>query len=200
MNKRRLHHFWRWFRIIKPRYLLAAALVCGVVCVVSLRNNNQHMAALRENVYTTDKDDGDVQGALNDLQAYVTAHMNTSLSTGNTSVYPPIQLQYTYQRLLQQQGDQLQAANGDLYTRAQTYCQQQDSVDFSGHNRVPCIEQYVEDHGVKVPAIPASLYEFDFIAPRWSPDLAGWSLLAAIVLLVLTVVKFLVDRHFRKLL
>ena len=44
-------------------------------------------------------------------------------------------------------------------------------------------------HGLKGANIPVSLYEFDFISPTWSPDLAGWSMLAAIVLAVLTVIS-----------
>jgi hypothetical protein len=170
MNKRHLHHLWAKVRILKPWYFLA------------LRANNQHMAKLRTAVYSADKNDTDVQAALNQLQAYVTAHMNTNLTAGNTSVYPPIQLKYTYQRLQDAQSDQLANANTDLYTDAQHYCEQQDPVDFSGHNRVPCIENYVETHdAAQLPAIPDALYKFSFVSPTWSPDLAGWSLLVTIV-------------------
>lgn len=177
------------------RYLLAITLICGVVCVFALRANYQHMVGLRNAVYSADKNNGDVQGTLKKLQQYVTAHMNTDLSTGNTSVYPPIQLQYTYQRLVEAQGSQLQATNSGLYTAAQAYCQQQDPVDFSGHNRVPCIEQYVTQHGEQpLPAIPDSLYKFAFVSPRWSPDLAGWSLVLTIVFGVITLLLFAAKR------
>lgn len=201
MNKRQLHHFWRTFRLVKARYFLAAALIFALLAVVGLRANNQHMAELRDAVYTADKDNGDVQTALNSLQAYVTAHMNTSLSTGGTAVYPPIQLQYTYQRLVQQQSAAQLSANGDLYTQAQAYCQSLNSTDFSGRNRVPCIEQYVQDHGVKLSttsAISPSLYQFDFVAPKWSPDLAGWSLMLAVLFALLTVGKFVADRLIKR--
>jgi hypothetical protein len=36
-----------------------------------------------------------------------------------------------------------------------------------------------------VPNISPSLYEFDFVSPTWSPDLAGWSLVASTMLLLL---------------
>ncbi len=200
MNKRRLHHVWRTFRLIKPWYFLVLAVIFGLIAVVALRANNQHMAHLREAVYTADKEDGDVQTALKNLQAYVTAHMNTSLTTGNTAVYPPIQLQYTYQRLVQAQSASQQSANSDLYTQAQNYCQALNSKDFSGRNRVPCIEQYVQDHGVKIStesSISPSLYQFDFVAPKWSPDLAGWSLVLAFLFAFLAVAKFIADRLLR---
>jgi hypothetical protein len=190
MNKRRLHHVWKRFRVIKPAYLLALTLISAAVCVFALRANNEHMVQLRSEVYAADQANGDVEGALLKLQAYVTSHMNTDLSAGPNAVYPPIQLKYTYDRLVQAQGTQISENNSALYTEAQAYCQKIDPVDFSGHNRVPCIEQYVEAHGETIYPIPANLYEFDFLSPRWSPDLAGWSLVVSVLcgLLFLVVV------------
>lgn len=197
MNKRYLHHVWTKLRAVKPWYFLAIAIISTVVCVFALRANNQHMVKLRTAVYTADRDNTDVNGALRSLQAYVTAHMNTSLSSGPNAVYPPIQLKYTYDRLVQAQ--EASQNGGALYTEAQAYCEQQDSTDFSGHNRVPCIEQYVQSHGgTQTPAnIPDSLYEFSFLSPRWSPDLAGWSLLVAAVSWILSVASFAISRWFK---
>ena len=202
MNKRRLHHIWTKLRLIKPWYFLGLALVSSVVCIFALRANNQHMLRLRDAVYTADRDNTNVQAALNNLQAYVTAHMNTNLNTG-TSLYPPIQLKYTYARL-EQQAQATAAAQTDtqVYTDAQHYCEQQDPVDFSGHNRVPCIEQYVQTHGgASVPTtvtIPDALYEFSFVTPAWSPDLAGWSLVAAVLSGVLFVALLVAHWWFRR--
>ena len=169
-------------------YFLAIAVVSGLVCIFALRANNQHMIKLRDAVYAADQNNTDAQTALRNLQAYVTSHMNTNLSTG-VSIYPPVQLQHTYDRLVQAQTDQLAKTNTQLYTDAQHYCEQQNSVDFSGHNRVPCIEQYVQGHAAaQLPVIPAALYEFSFVTPTWSPDLAGWSLLVASLATLLFVI------------
>lgn len=154
------------------------------------------MNQLRQEVYAADKDNGDVKTALQELQSYVTTHMNTNLSTG-TSVYPPIQLKYTYERLQQAQNAQL-GAGSDIYTQAQKYCEAQNSVDFSGRNRVPCIEQYVSAHKSGQPQnIPEDLYKFSFATPLWSPDLAGFSMLAAIIFGLLFVLS-LATRWFSK--
>lgn len=194
MNKRRLSHFWAKSLLLQTGILLTLAIVSTVVCVFALRANNERMVELRNQVYAADKDNGDVAGALKDLQAYVTAHMNTSLSEGASSVYPPIQLKYTYERLVQ--AGYQKSQNGQLYTDAQHYCERQDSVDFSGHNRVPCIEQYVQSHGGAQPAtIPDSLYKFDFVSPKWSPDLAGWSMVVAAISWLLLVAS-LIGRRF----
>lgn len=193
MNKRhlyrpRLNPGW-----IKPWYFLIIAIVSAVVCVFALRANNQHMIVLKDAVYKADKQGGDVQRSLETLQAYVTTHMNTDLISGNTSVYPPIQLKYTYDRLVAAQNEQLQQQNASLYTEAQNYCEALNHVDFSGHNRVPCIEQYVETHGGKpAPAIPEALYEFSFSSPVWSPDLAGWTMIIAGLSGLLFIVALLV--------
>ena len=199
MNKRRLHHLWVKLRLIKPWYFLVLALISGVLCVSALRHNNQHMAVLKKAVINADQENGDVQTALRDLQNYVTTHMNTDLTSGPNPVYPPIQLKYTYERLVQAQSDAASAANGHIYTDAQHYCEQQNSTDVSGRNRVPCIEQYVTAHGGQAAKpIPDSLYKFSFVSPRWSPDLAGWSLLATILFALLFVISFITNRWFRK--
>ena len=199
MNKRSLHHTWTRLRHIRPWYFLVIALISTAVCIFALRANNEHMVTLRNAVYAADKNNTDVNGALKNLQSYVTSHMNTDLSSGPNSVYPPIQLKYTYERLVQAQ--EQAKTNDQLYTDAQHYCEKQDSVDFSGHNRVPCIEQYVQSHGgTQTPAtnIPDSLYKFDFVSPAWSPDLAGWSMLVAAISWLLLIAALIVDRWFKR--
>lgn len=194
MNKRRLHHTWTKLRRIKPWYLLVLAVISTVVCIFALRANNEHMIKLRGVVYKADQNNTDVAGALKGLQAYVTAHMNTNLDSGQNAVYPPIQLKYTYERLVQAQNA---AAGGSsqLYSEAQHYCEGQNSVDFSGRNRVPCIEQYVQSHGGGQPStVPDALYKFDFVSPQWSPDLAGWSMAIAIPAWLLLTVTLIASR------
>lgn len=196
MNKHTIKPKQHKFSDIRPLYFLILALISGIICVVALRANNQHMNQLRQEVYAADKDNGDVKTALQELQSYVTTHMNTNLSTG-TSVYPPIQLKYTYERLQQAQNAQL-GAGSDVYTQAQKYCEAQNSVDFSGRNRVPCIEQYVSAHKSGQPQnIPEDLYKFSFATPLWSPDLAGFTMLAAIIFGLLFVLS-LAMRWFNK--
>jgi len=154
------------------------------------------MVRLRNEVFTADKQNGNVEAALKNLQQFVYAHMNTNLDSGS-SVYPPIQLKYTYDRLVQAEKDRVSAANSQIYTDAQTYCQQQIPTGFSGRGRVPCIDDYVTSHGTTAQTIPASLYEFDFVSPHWTPDLAGWSLVVTIIFSALFFVVYGIDRWVR---
>lgn len=198
MNRRYLHHIWTKFRKVKPWYFLVLTILSATICIFALRANNQHMLALRDAVYIADEKGGDTQKALQKLQSYVTTHMNTDLSANSHAVYPPIQLKYTYERLVRAQSDQIAQSNLQLYSAAQAECERQNPTDFSGRNRVPCIQQYVLSHNPqKVTPIPDALYKFAFVSPVWSSDLAGWSMVLAAISGLLFVASFLLNRWFR---
>jgi hypothetical protein len=176
-------------------FFMVLFVVSASVSIIALRHNNQEMIKLRGQLYVADKDNGNVEAALNTLREYVYSHMNTNLSSGGDSIYPPIQLKYTYQRLQAAAQAQTDASNTQLYTDAEYYCQQQDSTDFSGHNRVPCVTQYVTTHGAQAQAISPALYEFDFVSPTWSPDFAGWSLAVSSLLFLLFCASYIIYRR-----
>jgi hypothetical protein len=196
--KKRLHHLWTKFRVIKPEYLLVALLVMLCINALALRHNYQTMTALRQDVYTADEKNGDIEGALRKLRQYIYAHMNTNMSSGSTSVYPPLQLKHTYERLTAGVQTEAKANNAQVYTAAQAYCEKLYPQSFSGGPRVPCIKDYVASHGVKVPTVPDSLYKFDFVSPRWSSDFAGWSIIVTFIvgglLVIRVVVPFILKR------
>jgi hypothetical protein len=158
------------------------------------------MIKLRNELYAADKNDGNVNAALNNLRDYVYDHMNTDLSSGGNTIKPPIQLKYTYQRLVAAQQQQLDNTNSQLYTQAEDYCQQQDPTDFYGYYRIPCVQNYINTHSLNTSSttVPAALYEFDFLSPAWSPDLAGWSLVITALLALLFIVRLIAVRLAKK--
>lgn len=190
LDKRRLYGVWKRVRTVNPWWFVVLALISGTVSVVALRANNLEMARLRDAVYTADKQGKDVTKALQKLQVYVSAHMNTNLSAGPNAPYPPIQLQYTYDRAVQAAGNVASAANANVYTNAQHYCEQTIPNGFSGSYRISCVQTYIDQHGVKLPTIPDGIYKFDFLSPAWSPDLAGWSVLLTVVFLLVAILLF----------
>jgi hypothetical protein len=194
MDKKFFRHFFKQLHRVSPWVFLGVAVVSGVICVFALRNNNLTAIQLRDNVNKVDQQNSDVEGALRKLRTYVYNHMNTDLSSGPNAIKPPIQLKYTYDRLEQAEKDRVSAANSQIYTDAQTICQQEFPVGLSGGGRVPCIKAYVTTHGATEQPIPASLYEFDFVSPFWSPDLAGWSLVIAVISLALFVLRYGLER------
>jgi hypothetical protein len=203
MEPKQARHLWLKIRKVKPWYLLALGLLSAVICIIGLRSNYSHMVSLRNAVYSADQKNSGIELALQNLQSFVTHNMNTNLTTTN-GVYPPIQLKYTYNRLVQAQSQQLaqeSTQNATLYTQAQAYCEAKYP---SGYviNKVPCIDNYISAHGVNVSlnfqSIPASLYEFDFVSPSWSPDLAGWGLVAAVLFIGLFICLWIAEHFIRK--
>lgn len=193
MDKRYLHYLWTRIRFIKTWYLVAAFLVFASIAVVALRNNYTGMTRLRDAVYQADRDAGNVEQALQNLRSYVSSHMNTNLDSGN-GIYPPVQLKYTYERLVKAERDRAEAVTSQIYTDAQKQCEALYPGSFSGGPRVPCIEQYIKSHGTTTRSIPDALYKFDFVSPRWSPDLAGWSIVLGAIFLGLAIVRFVLGR------
>jgi hypothetical protein len=197
MDKKHLHHLWVRLRQFGYGYFLVACLVTAVIAVLALRQNNITVLKLRDEVTMADQNNGDVESALRNLRLYVYGHMNTDLSSEG-GIYPPIQLKYRYERLLATEKARVSAENAKIYNNAQNECEAKFPKGLSGSGRIPCIQQYVDSHGIKEQAIPDSLYKFDFAAPTWSPDLAGWSIVAAVVFGVLAVVRFSLEYWLRQ--
>lgn len=184
---------------MKTRYLFAAFLVCGLVAILALRANYAGMVERRAAVYVADEKGEGVEAALQALRRYVGQHMNTTLDTGK-GIYPPIQLKHTYERLVKAEQDRVKTSNDKIYTEAQRYCERQDPNSFFGRERIPCIQKYIKDHpSSKARTVPDALYKFDFASPRWSPDLAGWSLVLSAVLFILTILRFALGRWLHKI-
>jgi len=148
---------------------------------------------LRDAVIAADERAGDTETALRDLREYVYSHMNTDLTTEN-GIRPPIQLKFRYERLVEAEKKRVADSNSQIYTEAQAVCEQRFPAGLSGRGRVPCIEQYVSQNGVREQPIPDSLYKFDFVSPWWSPDLAGWSIVVSLLFLGLFITRFAVER------
>jgi hypothetical protein len=180
MNKRYLHHLWTRIRPIKTPYLLVACIVFAGGAALTLRHNYTEMTKLRTAVFAADQSGNGVEQSLQKLRKYVGSHMNTNLATAD-GVYPPIQLKYTYTRLQQAEQDRVNNTNSQVYTDAQHTCEAQYPGSFSGGPRVPCIEQYVKDHGTTARTIPDAMYKFNFASPQWSPDIAGWMIVLAVL-------------------
>ena len=200
VNKKHLHHIWTRIRPISYWYFLVAFLISLGVTVNALRQNNLQMIKLRNAVVLADKKDGDVEKALQNLRKHIYSHMNTNLASGPTAIRPPIQLKYSYERLVKAEQTRVSKANASVYAAAQEVCEKRVSASFSGGPRTSCIADYVAKHGVKTKSIPDTLYKFDFVSPRWSPDLAGWGFIATAILLFLSLLRFGLERWARSVL
>ncbi len=162
--------------------------IFGTLSIVSLAANSQGAKQRYDTLIAVDQAGGDVAVALDDLRIYIFNHMNTQIGSDN-GIRPPIQLKGTYDRLVAEEEARV-ASSDALYAEAQADCELRQPTGFSGRNRLDCIEAYIDAHPKATPKqIEESKYKFDFVPPRWSPDLAGFS----IVLLIIFGLIFLID-------
>lgn len=195
MSKQSLRRAWNRIQLINTWYFFGLFMLFLIIGVVAVRHNNIRSIELRDAVIKADEENGDTESALRDLRKHMYSHMNAGLSSG--SLQQPIQLKFRYERLVeaekQKSGDSQQ-----VYADAQKYCEERFGQGSLREGRVPCVQEYVSQHSSgQVSQIPDSLYKFDFVSPRWSPDLAGWSLLLAGIFLALFLIRFLTEYWFK---
>lgn len=198
MHKRELNHHWRRLRALPAIVFVLAGIALSLVSVYALRANNQRMLELRTAVFVADEQNGDVETALRDLRTYVYAHMNTDLAASDNAIRPPIQLKYTYERLVAAEEARVAQLNERMNTQAQTVCEQRIRSGESPRIRVACIQDYLSTNGTVERDIPEDMYKFDFASPTWSPDLAGWSMIGAGLCFVLAVFSIGLERLVRR--
>lgn len=161
--------------------LISLVGVSAVISVTSLRNNSKNAQVRYEALIEADKNGEGVEEALNELRSYIYAHMNTDIGSDN-GIYPPIQLQGTYARLITDEQARVKEINDTVYEKAQKTCEARFGAGSLRNGRVQCVEDYVEENSVVASTVSADLYKFDFQPPVWSPDIAGFSLLSTILI------------------
>ena len=198
MRKRLLHYYHRKLRPLSGWYFLLAAVVFFSISAFALRQNNLQMLELKEAVFQADEAGEGIEEALRELRQHVHSHMNTDLVPSDDAIRPPIQLTHEYERLRQAESDRVREQNESVYAEAEEICEEQYPTGQLADGRVQCVESYIQEQGVQVRPVPKELYQFDFTSPRWSPDLAGWSLLAGSVSLLLFAARFLLELWFKR--
>lgn len=194
--------------------LVLLLLLAVLITATFLRLNNVGMVERRKSVLSADKvgNTEDLQNRLYDLQRYTSEHMNTS--TGR------IALQYQYERDSQKaklaaEADGTGNSNGNVYHKAAAVC---DPIGIAQGWRWPdpryiaCIDKELSKYpagsniaSIKLPDI--HLYYHSFISPAWSPDFAGFSVLACFVLaflivarlITLGILRLLLKRHYHSI-
>ena len=177
-------------------FVSAVVFAALVVCTVLALSYNSHEAKRRYDILiATDAAGGDVEGALTDLREFIYGHMNTTIGSP-TGVYPPIQLKGTYDRLVAAEEQRVQAANGPLYDEATAHCEARFGAGQISA-RAQCVSDYVAARGVQPNTIPDGVYKFDFVSPLWSPDLAGFLLIATVISGIYFLLQVLLEARLR---
>lgn len=206
-DNRRVKKSIKQLQRIKTWQLLILLILMVFVSATFLRLNNIGMVQRREAVLQADKagDDETMTDRLYDLQRYTVGHMNASTGT--------FYLEDQYKRAVKQTVDDAKQSNDSQpnylamadaicrpqfsdYTQAYTQCVHDEQEKFKPNS----IESTTT---VSLPS--ASLYEFSYLSPLWSPDFAGWAVLVCLVIVImivarlisLAILQVLVKRHYR---
>ena len=164
-------------RKLNLKVLLVLFLIGIFTTLIALRSNNVQMLRLREAVFIADESGEGVNEALDELRTYVHNHMNTDLNSGGISIKPPIQLKFTYERLVAAEEQKVKAHNEKVVAEAPGICERRFPAG-QIRPRAECVDEYIAENTKKASTtIPKELYQFDFVSPRWSPDFAGFMLL-----------------------
>lgn len=130
------------------------------------------------------------QSRLYDLQRYVSSHMNTNMG----SIYLEGQYERDSQKVVANAGG-VENPNGNVNVQADAACKPR----FSGYSQayLQCFVDELEKFApgqslastVNLPKVDN--YRHSFAAPVWSPDFAGFSVLAAIAIAFVIVVRLI---------
>lgn len=177
-----------WHKTLVKTWMLVLLLVIfSGLGAWGLHTNNVNMMSLREDVLASDRSGKNVDVPLNKLMNYSLRHMNASVED--------LGLTHSYQRdadeaeRVAKQNSKVQGRDS-VTAKGQKHCEKSIGVDSSGYTTkiAQCVQDYVRQHGGSVgPAASKvvypdkTLYYFSFASPRWSPDLAGFSILLALI-------------------
>lgn len=188
MNKRRLHHYWRYARNIKTWQLLIIFLMFLGASVWALRQNSLGLEPRLQRVIVADERGEGIDEALRELGNYVTNHMNTQLER-------PVELAESYNRAVEETLERAQAtSNGEIYRRAQAACEDP-NVLLSV--RASCVQQYVIDNAPpgqeaeEVEFPDKALFTHEFVSPAWSADPAGFLVLLTVFLGLVLIARYI---------
>ena len=199
--------------------LFLVVLGSFVTSLYTLRNNNLRMKQLRTAVIEADEegDNAKLEEALDALREQVIYHMNTDLrlDSDTKSGEKPIQLPYKHYRdTLNENYDrsvgcetvsqpeiswyrEIDCArlSRKILNDARKVCE---TEDFVISERLSCLLIEVNENpdnaqaGYPEPTIPSKdFYVYDFASPKWSPDLAGYSLAVFFATLAILVLRLL---------
>ena len=177
MNRRTLHHLLVELRELRLRHLVAAFVASLLLGLFFLRQNNLHMINLRNLVQQADEQNKDITQRVTGLRNYIAAHMNTGM--GEQGIYLEHSYERAYDAALQQAID-AGGSSAVIYQNAAQSCQAQfGKATYGAYTQ--CIADKVATSGAApVKSPPPDLFRFNFISPAWSPDIAGFALLAAV--------------------
>ena len=196
VGKGRIKKRLKQIQSLKNWQLFILLILVIFVNLTALRLNNVGMIRRREAVETADKS-GDVEAtrkATIELANYVYAHMNSGgiFYSDETHWFKMNrEVKIVWANIYESD-----TPNGNIFKKAEEACRPR----FRGGYSL-AYQQCILDEQNKYPASSQgqvkaeypniSEYTYSFVAPIWSPDLAGWTTLVAIILIFMIIIKMI---------
>lgn len=187
-DRRQVRRSIRQLQKVKTWQLVILLIICGFIAATFLRLNNVGMVQRRDAVIKADEagDPAAIQARLYDLQRYVASHMNASMGT----IYLEHQYKHDGQRIIDAASSDSNP-NGNIFKQAQESC----APRFSSYSQayLQCTVNYLsqfspaENPTTEVKMPKPDLYRHSFSSPLWTPDFAGWSVLACLLILLMII-------------
>lgn len=191
-NKRIVKKDIKRLKRVKTWQLLILLILMTFVSLTLLRLNSIGMIQMRDAVLNADKADDD-SATLNDLitlQHYSADHMNAS--TG------PFFLEYSYKRdfaAAYQKAADYQDPNGNVNVKADAICKPQFTQYSQAYTDcfAAALKQFppAPNPGEDLQIPNTALYQHSYVSPKWSPDFAGFSILACVIIALIIVARLL---------
>lgn len=219
VGKSRIKKRLKQIQSLKNWQLFILLLFIIFVNLTALRLNNVGMVRRREAVESADKS-GDIEAtrkATIELANYVYNHMNSGgiVYSDETHWFKSnrevkiiwVNIYESDMRRAEQVAREAESnnPNGNIFKKAEEACRPR----FRGGYSV-AYQQCILDEQNKYPASTqgqikakypnVSEYTYNFIAPVWSPDLAGWTTIVAIILIFMIIVKMIATTIMRVIL
>lgn len=206
-DRRQVRNNIRQLQKVKTWQLVLVLVLLIFVAATFLRMNNTNMVQRRNAVAAADKSGNiqDITARIYDLQRWSSGHMNADSGT----FYLQEQYNRDAQRALTDTAS-ISEESARAHAEAEAVCHPL----FQGYSvaYMQCFLAELAKHPgsdtLPEPTLPnPALYRYSFVSPLWSPDWAGLSVVACIIVLIvimaraasLLVLRVLLRRHYRSI-
>lgn len=172
---------------MKARYFVALALMFGVATILGMRYNNITAYEMQAEVMSRDVAGEDVTQELEELEEFVSTHMNASGPNGMRLV-----LQGSYTRAVEEaQAETEDQVDASVYDEAVAECDREGQLTT---DNAECVQNYLSQHITEheTAELPQQKqFSYHFYSPLWTPDIAGLSAVAAVSSLLIASVLYI---------
>ena len=190
---------------LKTWQLVIVLILVLFAVATAIRLSNVGMAQRREGVYSADEagDEAVIYQRLLTLREYSSSHMNANTGLFSLRHQYDIDSQKALEEA-QKRSEHDESPNGNIYKKAADICDPQ----FPGYSQayLQCfmneLDKYPSSGDINDSVIlpPPELYQYNFASPIWTPDLAGWTALTAVIISVVIITKIILTLVFKMIL